>query len=157
MRSLEKRWKDSDQDLFIVATILNPFVGRKQLCFSTSIESWKNHGLYKLIKEVYQRIFEREPPAELFEEWMEYKQSQGAFSDDALAITEYQKIAERRKESPNPMDIWSHIETPGCLSELALHLFQALPNSAAVERLFIIWILRKQTVENHKKPRILHA
>lgn len=84
---------------------------------------------------------------------MEYKQSQGAFSDDALAITEYQKIAERRKESPNPMDIWSHIETPGCLSELALHLFQAVPNSAAVERLFSIWGHLETSKANRRKPQ----
>lgn len=53
MRSVEKRWKEFDKDFFIVVTILNAFIGHKQLCFSTSIENWKNHSLYKLIKEVY--------------------------------------------------------------------------------------------------------
>ena len=37
--SLEKRWKPADQDLFVAAVILNPFIGQQRLCFNHMIPS----------------------------------------------------------------------------------------------------------------------
>ena len=37
LSSLEKRWKPADQDLFVTAVILNPFIGQQRLCFNHMI------------------------------------------------------------------------------------------------------------------------
>ena len=39
MHSLESRWASSDQDMFIVTTILNPYIGQPCLCFNLSVKA----------------------------------------------------------------------------------------------------------------------
>ena len=51
------------------------------------------------------------------------------------------------------MDIWSHIEMPRCLSELALYLFQVILNSPVVEKLFSIWDHLDTSKANCQKPQ----
>lgn len=93
MKSLERRWAEADQDLFITAVILNVFVGRTRLCFATGIQAWKHHGLFKTIQRVYSRLFGKNPPASILEEFRDYQTSKGQFSDEALLIQEHRELA----------------------------------------------------------------
>lgn len=139
MHSLESRWASSDQDLFIVTTILNPYIGRRRLCFNPSVKAWQKNGLYHTIRRVYGRVLSEEPPPDLYEEWIDYKTCNKGFSDEALALDPHRWIAERKNESPCPIGVWRAVEPQGYLSRLALHLLQIVPNSAAVERMFSLW------------------
>lgn len=143
LRSLEKRWKESDQDIFICAVILNPFIGRTRLCFNSSILSWQRNGLYQTLKRVYSRIFRvsiADVPESLFQEWQDYKRSAGQFDDESLAIHEYRRVAVKEKRSPDPVQLWEVFESDvdhfSSLRRLALRLYRIIPNTAAIERLF---------------------
>ncbi|MCJ1422289.1 hypothetical protein MMC29_000169 [Sticta canariensis] len=104
-KSLEKRWAEADQDLFIAAIILNVFVGRDRLCFSSDITAWKNQGLFKTIQRVYYRLFQKVPPPTILDEWTNYKCSSHEFSDGSLLIQEHHALAKSKKESPNPLRV----------------------------------------------------
>lgn len=139
MRSLEQRWATADQDLFITATISNPFLARSKVCFAPHIPAWHSNGLFSTIRRVAYRIQPDVQASELHEEGLDYKHSRIAYSDEALAIAEHIVIAEKRKIPPNPMDLWINVEPFGCLPTLATHLLQVVPNSAAVEWVFSVW------------------
>ena len=139
IQSLEKRWNVADQDAFITATILNPYVGRRRLCFNSSLEIWKQNGLYHTIARVYQRIFEEDPPIELFEDFNDYKRAENDFSDDALLIVKYHKIAVKQNRSPDLLAVWRNVGFDRPLCRLALRLLQILTSTASNERLFSIW------------------
>lgn len=140
IQSLEKRWGTADQDTFIAAIILNPFIGRQQLCFNSLLENWKQSGLYCTIARVYQRVFEEDtPPIELFEDFNLYKRSEGDFSDEALLIQEYHRIAKKENRSADPIAIWKNVDASCPLCRLALQLLRILCGTASNEQLFSIW------------------
>lgn len=143
IRSLEKRWNAADQDVFIAATILNPFIGRRRLCFSSSIPSWQGNRLYLLIKRVYLRLFPEAVdgvvPSDLMEDFMDYKQARGNFSDECLLISEFLQLARDQQSSPNPLAVWRSLDTNRTLSRLALRLLQIVPSTASNEKLFSLF------------------
>ena len=139
LQSLEKRWAEADQDIFITALILNVFVGRTRLCFASDVKAWKNHGLFKTIKRVYHRLFGKSPPAAILEEFNEYKLSENQFSDDALLIQDHLDLADNNSRSPDPLKVWKDMEDESLLRDIALRLLQVVPNTAAIERLFSVW------------------
>lgn len=141
LQSLEKRWAEADQDLFVTAIILNVFIGRSRLCFAINVDAWKNHDLFKTVKRVYHCLFDQSPLAEILDEFNNYKHSRNQFSDDALLIQDHLSLAEERKQSPDPLKVWKDIEGKCLLRDLALRLLQIVLNTAAVERLFSIWSL----------------
>ena len=81
----------------------------------------------------------KDPPPELYKEWMEYKTFCQGFSDKTMALDPHHWIAERKNKFPCPIGVWRAIKPQGYLSCLALHLLQVVPNSAAVKRMFSLW------------------
>ena len=137
MLALEDRWESADQDLFITAVILNPFIGQLRLCFSHIILEWQNNGLYKLLNRVFKRLFKEEAPGSLIEEWTDYRRREGLFTVDNLQLRHFVEKAILLREAPNPVTVWLCIEADNVpLIELALRLFSYTPTSAALERLF---------------------
>ena len=137
MTSLESRWEAADQDLYVTAVILNPFVGQQRLCFSHTVPEWQHNGLYIMLNRVYKRIFKEEAPGSLLEEWTDYRRRQGLFTGDKLQLQHFVDKARHFKESPDPVAVWICMdddESP--LIRLALRIFSYTPNSAALERLF---------------------
>ncbi|KAH9079140.1 hypothetical protein EDB83DRAFT_2178078, partial [Lactarius deliciosus] len=53
--SIEKRWAKADQDIFIAAVLLNPFV--KTAPFSLQVSFLTRAGVFTLLKRLYQRFF----------------------------------------------------------------------------------------------------
>src|ERR1700683_581904 len=53
--SLEKRWRVADQDVFILAMHLHPWIRGR--CFAKTLS---RSGLYNMAKNVYKRVFEQE-------------------------------------------------------------------------------------------------
>ena len=49
--SIEKRWAKADQDIFITAVILNPFV--KMAAFSPQVQFLTRAGVLSLMKHLY--------------------------------------------------------------------------------------------------------
>ncbi|KIJ11069.1 hypothetical protein PAXINDRAFT_85086 [Paxillus involutus ATCC 200175] len=56
--SLEKHWAKADQDVFICAVVLNPFLHMS--CFSSGVSELTPLGLYSIIKHVFKCIFHHE-------------------------------------------------------------------------------------------------
>jgi hypothetical protein len=77
--SLEKRWGNSYQDVFISATILNPFIKtapfNKKLTNSFSIMAI--HGLFS---RLYRKLFQSHPPSTLLQEIRNYLENKGEFN-----------------------------------------------------------------------------
>ena len=135
--SLESRWGVADQDLYITAVILNPFVGQQRLCFNYAVPEWQHNGLYIMLNRVYKRVFKEEAPGSLLEEWTDYRRRQGVFTADKLQLQHFVDKARHFKQSPDPAAVWTCMdddESP--LIRLALRIFLYTPNSAALERLF---------------------
>lgn len=83
LASLEKRWKKSDQDIFIAAVILNPFI-RKEAFAKRFIN---NAGVYALLSRLWTRFYRQAPPEELYKDVEDYLNFKG----------EYQNLQHTRK------------------------------------------------------------
>ena len=109
MASLECQWENCNQDIFIAAAILNPFIERRRLCFNLDIPTWQHSGLYHLLVRLFERFYGPAPP-EMWIDWVECKSCSGAFSDVSLGIQQWIEYATRRNKSPNPVVVWNHID-----------------------------------------------
>ena len=121
-KSLEKYWAEADQDLFIAAIILNVFVGRSLLCFSSNIFAWQNYGLFKTMQRVYHHLFQKPALSTILDEYTDYIRSANQFLDESLLIQEHYASAKSRKESPNPLRVWQIMDKKGALCEMAIQL-----------------------------------
>ncbi|CDR46874.1 hypothetical protein NBRC10512_003677 [Rhodotorula toruloides] len=129
--SLESRWIKADQEVFLVAALLNPFFGRTRLPFSAVAHQWAGDTLLSILKRL------STTPGRSTD-------ARGAFADHLLEIEELRQQAERKNASPNPVDVWlvyvgTHGETS--IARLALRVLAVVPNTAANERVFSAWSL----------------
>jgi hypothetical protein len=102
-KSLEKRWAKCDQDAFIVAVFLNPYI-RAHL-FNKNIHSLSKAGLYAVVKRVYTRVFRLkmdQVPSSLFADYLEYYASSGRFSPDAMLLPEMKVMYNKEVRNPLP-------------------------------------------------------
>lgn len=102
--------------------------------------------LFKTIQRAHRRLFGTSPPATILEEFKDYKSSQNQFSDEALLIQEHCELADNKKQSPNPLEVWRAMDDGGSLQKLAsvyyrLFLTQLLLSAFSVFGVFLILIL----------------
>ena len=85
IHSIEKRWAKVDQDLFISAFFLNPFINRKLRNGSNLTLS----VIMGMIHRLYTRVFQTEtcPPA-LLRDLVAYENRQGMFSDNSWPLVD---------------------------------------------------------------------
>lgn len=88
IKSLEKRWAAADQEVFIVAAFLNPYIRRR--CFSRAVLT--DGELYNMVARVFERLFGRRPDLDLFKAFMDYTKGQGEFSDDRMSLEMMAKL-----------------------------------------------------------------
>ena len=79
--SLEKRWRVADQDVFILAMHLHPWIRGR--CFAKTLS---RSGLYNMAENVYKRVFEQEPGWGLLREFMDYSEGLGVYSDESMRL-----------------------------------------------------------------------
>ncbi|KAJ7882909.1 ribonuclease H-like domain-containing protein [Mycena leptocephala] len=138
---LEKRWKDCDQPLFLLALILNPF---EQLsCFGPKANL--NHfNCLDLLVSMYQRMNSRpdnkDTPAErkakedqLSTAFLQYLSGTGPFTGWKEAKAKFEQRMGR-----NPIAAWVAFGTPDIteLVDFAILLLKIVVNQAGCERVF---------------------
>jgi hypothetical protein len=79
--SLEKRWHAADQDVFILAMHLHPWI--RSRCFTKTLSRL---ALYNMAKKVFQRVFEEEPSWVLLQEFMDYCDGTGLYLDENMRL-----------------------------------------------------------------------
>jgi hypothetical protein len=80
--SLEKRWAKADQEVFIVAVFLNPYIRRR--CFSRA--ALTEAELYNMVAHIFERIFGQKADIGLLKAFTDYSKGQGEFSDDRMSL-----------------------------------------------------------------------
>lgn len=68
--SLEKRWAKADQDVFIAALLLNPYIRGR--CFANGSSFLTPAGLYGIVKRVYERVMRVVAELELHQAFRDY-------------------------------------------------------------------------------------
>ena len=81
LSSLEKRWQAADQDVFILAMHLHPWVRGR--CFAKTLS---RSALCNTAEKVYRRLFEQEPGWGFMGEMMDYSDGLGIFSDESMRL-----------------------------------------------------------------------
>ncbi|EUC57191.1 NUDIX domain protein, partial [Rhizoctonia solani AG-3 Rhs1AP] len=141
LESLERRWGKADQDAFILAVFLNPFI-RARLFNprNTLLNRW---GLYGIVKRVFRRVFRQENDLELHEAFNDYYESRNEFHPDRWPYEEVQASCDRTGKPFNMLEVWTGIlpyNAPNAgrhqLAYLATHILSIVANSAGCERLF---------------------
>jgi hypothetical protein len=79
--SLEKRWRAADQDVFILAMHLHPWIRGR--CFAKMLS---RSTLYNMADKVFRRVFEEEPDLSLLREFMDYCEGTGLYSDEGMRL-----------------------------------------------------------------------
>jgi len=147
--SIEKRWAKADQDVFVAAIILNPFV--KISVFSSRVPFLTRAGVLALMKRLYSRFFsvtETDDLArqmqELFANLDDYFEGRGICADMAQYAASIDEHARSIGESPDPTTVYHGISpiistSLPPLFKLANHILSICPNSASCERLFSVF------------------
>ncbi|KAJ7175140.1 ribonuclease H-like domain-containing protein [Mycena crocata] len=141
MARLEKRWKDCDQPLFLLALILNPF--ERLSCFGP--EAGLNHfNTLDLLVSMYQRMKSRPDNTDTAAErsvkekalsaaFFKYLSGTGAFAN---WIGNEEMFEERMGR--DPIAVWVALRTPEIseLADFAILLLKIVVNQAGCERVF---------------------
>ncbi|KAF8873343.1 ribonuclease H-like domain-containing protein [Infundibulicybe gibba] len=109
VHSIEKRWAKVDQDLFIAALFLNPFINPK-LRNSSNLTLAMIMGI---IRRLYIRVFKLDPKAEC-----------------------HPNLLKELDGKIDPVKAWELLDPKSPLVRLAILIFHFVPNSVTVERLF---------------------
>ncbi|KEP46458.1 hypothetical protein V565_197830 [Rhizoctonia solani 123E] len=92
LESLERRWGKANQDPFILAVFLNPFI-RGRL-FSRENTLLNRSGVYRVVKRVFRRIFRKENDLKLYKAFLDYYEFRNEFSPDRWDYREQQAVHE---------------------------------------------------------------
>jgi hypothetical protein len=91
--SLERRWAAADQDPFIAAIILNPFLHGS--FFGRHI-ALTPIGLCNMLKHLQWRVFRIEPDADFQSAFMDYYYKHEEFSPQEMALTDWTEMAKHK-------------------------------------------------------------
>lgn len=107
--SLERRWAAMDQEPFIAALILNPFIGQDLQCFSGLSPLVSCGESFVLIQRLYRRLFRMRPEAttgHLFTEYQNYVGGEGQFAEAKFMKAEYKAAHDDLGEKLDPLRAW---------------------------------------------------
>ncbi|KAH9931247.1 ribonuclease H-like domain-containing protein, partial [Fomitopsis serialis] len=141
---LEKRWKQADQEVFVLAVLFNPYLRRK--AFNPDNALFTEASLWGMVDRCFRRMFpspEYAPPDyEMRRAFTDYLTGLGTFSDEAMSLELLKRMADAEKSFVDLVSVWRSCWTPGKttgpegLVVLAMRILSIVPNSAATERLF---------------------
>jgi len=96
LNSIDKRWKKVDQDVFILAVFLNPYV--RTSCFAPESSYSSFNGIWALVVRVYRRVFNtasnEEPGYEFSNAARDYFSWLGEFSESGMRLQDHRRQAE---------------------------------------------------------------
>jgi hypothetical protein len=86
--SLETRWRKADQDAFIMAIVLNPYLRNR--CLNCEVAYLTAMGLSNIAKRLYLRMFRVEAaPLEFFAAFHDYLDDRCEFSAEWMQLKEF--------------------------------------------------------------------
>jgi hypothetical protein len=91
--SLEKRWAAADQDPFIAAIVLNPFL--RSSFFGRHV-ALTPIGLCNMLKRLHSRIFRMDANADFQAAFMDYYNKRQEFSPEAMALSDWTEMAKQK-------------------------------------------------------------
>ena len=100
LSSLEKRWAAADQEPFIAAVILNPFLRGR--CLSCANAILTPIGLCNMLKRLHLRIFRREVDSQFQSTFMDYYNGRAEFSNTFLSLDGWEDMV-KQQVSPAAM------------------------------------------------------
>ena len=89
--SLEKRWAAADQEPFIAAVILNPYLRGDFLGREIALTPI---GLCNMLKRLQWHMFRVEPEASFQAAFMDYYNRREEFSPEAMALVDWMNMAQ---------------------------------------------------------------
>ena len=100
LASLERRWAAADQDPFIAALILNPFLrddflARRHVALTPI-------GLCNMLKRLHFRIFRVEVDADFQAAFMDYFKKREEFSPESMALADWTDAAKKKVRRHTP-------------------------------------------------------
>ncbi|KZP22392.1 hypothetical protein FIBSPDRAFT_690520, partial [Athelia psychrophila] len=142
MKRLEKRWKDYDQPLYLIALILNPFEALSSFGDKAGMDHFKCNNL---LLQLYRRMMDRPSNTDLPSKrqakeravsaaFFQYLASTGPFDAWKEQQASYEEFMER-----DPIMVWSALECHDDVAELARFakmILKFVVNQAGCERLF---------------------
>lgn len=106
-----------------------------------------------MLSRVYKKLFYKEAPDSLLEEWLAYRNREGNYTKNELKLQYFLNKAILLKQSPDPVAVWRAVDDDEYpLIRLALRVFSYYPNSAALERLFS----QEKDIESIKRSSFYH-
>jgi hypothetical protein len=79
--SLSKRWKAADQDVFILSVVLHPWIRGR--CLLKGISPMT---LFNMANRVFTRLFEHEPDFNFMNEFTDFCDGLGKFSNESMGL-----------------------------------------------------------------------
>ncbi|KAJ7122705.1 ribonuclease H-like domain-containing protein [Mycena crocata] len=147
-RSLEKRWRAMERDIFILALYLNPYI--RGSAFSTKNPLVKPISLYNIAKQLYTQFFDEEPDLDFHAAFFDYSRDSNEFSSAYMQLAEMKRLYEREvlifafilfNKRVDVVRVWETLDTGESngrngLVRLAIWLLSIIANSAGSERGF---------------------
>jgi hypothetical protein len=90
--SLEKCWAKADQDFFIAALLLNPYIHGR--CFASGLSFLTPAGLYGIVKRVYERVMQVTAELELHQVFQDYMSNSNEFSLEEMMLEDMKAMYE---------------------------------------------------------------
>lgn len=174
--SLEKRWKQADQDVFILAIFFNPYL--RHSCFNP--QTITQSHLYTIAERVFKRFFGIEPDLDFLLAFSDYWKADplSEFSVENMVLDKFKAHYEARV-SLAPLDgisiahhffqdedidlvlIWSRLDSQvldgrNGVVKLAIRLLSVIANSGGCERVFSEFGITHTKRRNKLSPELVH-
>jgi hypothetical protein len=174
LASIARRWADTDQDVFILAVLLNPYI--RTSVFHPSSKWSDENDSYLLFEKLYKRLVNSNGPPPLTRlEWQKYIRREKGWSDESMMLEHAKDEAQAQVRvrhsrhvpfltlvvqglhTVNLLTVWQPFNRPdrspqrAAIAGLALRILSCVANSAGMER---DW--SKFNVYNNKLRNRLH-
>ena len=172
---LEKRWiKNADQDLFIIAVLLNPYI--RQRVFRQGNPILVPASLYAMCIRIFRSMFQHEPDVGFHNAFWDYLAEVKEFSMTYMSLSQHKEASQQtvsfcllkiisltsiQKKPLQVAAIWSTLDTGeqrgrNSFTQLAIRILSIVPNSAGAERTFSQMALVHTKTRNRLNAEKVH-
>jgi hypothetical protein len=176
IKSLEKRWKKADQDVFIAAVFLNPFI-RASLFNKAALN---DVDLHAVLEHVYEHVMRRKADLTFLAAFEDYRLRRAEFSDERMGLKLMKEkfaaevcqiftidifnhfLINVAQDAPLALRlVWSRLDKDvdhgrNALVKLAILIFAVIANSAGCERVFSSFGVTHTKRRNRLDPKKVH-